>query len=156
MIRILLLTSLLFAGVTASADNYQLRAVAVIDGDTIKADICLGLGVALTTQSIRLAGIDTPEVHKASYEESMAGIDVKKWLTFRVIDGKTFEIKNATRDKYGRVMGDLYIDNVNVCTELLLKGFAREYKGEAKTPWMPEALQKIKDDIKKWEESRNQ
>lgn len=42
--------------------TYRALVKSIYDGDTLRADIDLGFGVILADQSLRLLGIDTPEI----------------------------------------------------------------------------------------------
>ena len=46
---------------------YKAYVRSVYDGDTITVDIDVGFGITLTSQKIRLRGIDTPEVRENGY-----------------------------------------------------------------------------------------
>jgi len=125
--------------------TYSLSNIVVVDGDTIKADIELGLGVSLIQKHIRLADVDTPETHSHNLTEKAAGMAVKTWLANRLLNHSSGEptIVDPELDKYGRILAVLRSGEVNVCQEMTDKGFARRYEGEAKTPWDMEVLRKI-------------
>ena len=57
----------------------------VIDGDTIVADLYLGLGVVLNDQYVRLYGIDAWETRG---EEREKGLLAKEYLEKRLQEGK--------------------------------------------------------------------
>ena len=105
--------------------TYRARVSAVYDGDTLTADIDLGFSVVLRGQSIRLARINAPEVRGTSAE---AGIRSRDALRDRVL-GKDILLRTIkdSRDKYGRWLGEVWIDGVCVNDWLLSEGLASKY-----------------------------
>jgi micrococcal nuclease len=107
----------------------------VIDGDSMDVDIELGFGVVLKNQSLRLAGIDTPELRTRDEREKKFGLMAK---TF-VIDwcaNKVFELivdMDDERDKFGRILGDLCDVDGNRLSRALVDGrLAVLYEGQSK------------------------
>lgn len=102
--------------------HYKALVTDVYDGDTITVDLDLGLGIWLKGQKIRLYGINTPEVRGESRERGEA---VRNWLAGRIL-GR--EIVLAThrdaKGKYGRWLGSVYLDGVNLNQQLLDEGMA--------------------------------
>ncbi len=84
----------------------------IVDGDTIDVD---GIG------RVRLVGINTPEENQRGYHEAKDFVK-KTCLGKRVY----LDIDNAKYyDKYGRVLAVVYVDKVNVNSELLKRGYAK-------------------------------
>jgi len=148
MKKLLAIIVLLGCGLIGAAAEYKLSNIYILDGDTIRADVELGLGVVLVEQSIRLDGIDTPEIHTTNELEKAAGMVAKSRLTARIVAGGIATIRNVDRDKYGRLLAVLAIDGTDICAELIKQGYARPYQGEAKKPWDMATLQKILDSTK--------
>lgn len=118
------------------------RIEEIYDGDTVKIIILLG-DVAVKL-SLRILGIDTPEIKHADGrlpEEHTAAIKVRDYM-------KTLFPKNIAKicirdwDKYGgRVLGELFLETgENVAEILIHQGWARPYRGEKKKPWTLEEL----------------
>lgn len=83
----------------------------VIDGDTIDVD---GVG------RIRFVGINTPEKGQLGYQEAK---DFVNTMCF----GKTVYLDiddKKQHDKYGRTLAVVYVDNINLNSELLKRGYA--------------------------------
>ena len=115
----------------------------VIDGDTVKVlntnEIDLKL---LPAFKIRIDGIDTPETgEKANCSlERKRGQEAKKFVeSFIKNKNATFTIKTITKganqgkyslDKYGRLLADVFVDDVNLADALIKKGLAKEYRGK--------------------------
>lgn len=117
--------------------TYRVRKVhKVVDGDTIDVDIDLGFNVSFY-QRVRLAGIDTPESRTKDAHEKELGLEVKKKLSEYLANAKDIVIKTEKPDsteKYGRILGWLYIDNQeqSINHALIASGYAWEYMGDAK------------------------
>ena len=111
---------------------YLAKLERIIDGDTIVADLYLGLNVILDGQYIRLYGIDAWETRGEEREE---GLKAKEYLEGRLSKGQIeIEIRpewgQNGKGKYGRWLGIIYVDGVNINVELMKKGHAEEYQEE--------------------------
>lgn len=109
---------------------YLAKLERIIDGDTIVADLYLGLNVILDDQYIRFYGIDAWEIRG---EERQKGLKAKEYLEERLSKGKIeIEIRpewgQNGKGKYGRWLGIVYVDGVNVNVELVEKEHAEKYK----------------------------
>jgi len=109
---------------------YPAKVERVIDGDTIVVDLYLGLSVILDRQYIRFYGIDTWEIRG---EEREKGLKAKEYLIKRLEEGKIeIEIRpewgQNGKGKYGRWLGVIYVDGVNVNVELVEKGHGEKYE----------------------------
>ncbi|HEC65642.1 MAG TPA: thermonuclease family protein [bacterium] len=109
---------------------YLAKLERIIDGDTIVADLYLGLNVILDGQYIRLYGIDAWETRG---EEREKGLKAKEYLEGRLSKGQIeIEIRpewgQNGKGKYGRWLGIVYVNEININTELVEKGHAQEYE----------------------------
>ena len=117
--------------------TYRVRKVhKIVDGDTIDVDIDLGFNVSFY-QRVRLAGIDTPESRTTDKAEKELGLEVKKKLGEYLANATDIVIRTEKPDsteKYGRILGWLYIDGVekSVNEALIAGGYAWEYMGDTK------------------------
>lgn len=112
-----------FFSAPVMANVYPITSMWVIDGDTVHAEINLGLGVFLQ-KSIRLAGVDTPELTKNPEPAKRA----KKFTSdFVLVSACT--ITNPKWDKYGRVLADIVCDGKSLSEALIKGGFGRSYSG---------------------------
>ena len=102
--------------------RYLARITSVYDGDTVTADIDLGLNTVRMAEKLRLYGIDAPEMRG---EERQEGIISRDWLRWRIM-GKDVEVRTErdARGKYGRLLSTIYIDGVSVNAELVDAGLA--------------------------------
>lgn len=117
--------------------EYRVKKITgVVDGDTIDVDIDLGFNVSFS-QRVRLAGIDTPESRTSDKAEKVLGLESKEYLKQRIKDAKDIIIKTEKPDsseKYGRILGWLYIDGdtVSVNDHMIENGYAWGYLGDTK------------------------
>jgi micrococcal nuclease len=121
--------------------HYKAKITSVYDGDGIyESRVRLGIGVSCKKQ-LRLHGVDCPEM-KGNHR--LAGIVVRDFVR-NLILGKTIIIKTHKDHlgKYGRLLVDIFIDDVSLARTLISKGYAKEYFGGTKTPWTFEELQYI-------------
>lgn len=91
------------------------EVVSVADGDTMTILTVLGERI-----KIRLEGIDAPE-RGQDY-----GTKARQFLN-DLCYGKTLTIKNKGEDQYGRVLGVVFVDGLNVNEELVRNGLAWYY-----------------------------
>lgn len=114
---------------------YKIKKVLkVVDGDTIDADFDLGFGISYTKR-VRLSGIDTPESRTRNLEEKKFGLESKQWLVYKLKDAECILIKtekpNST-EKFGRVLGRLYVNGVCLNDLIIEEGYALPYDGDTK------------------------
>jgi micrococcal nuclease len=114
---------------------YRVKQVLkVVDGDTIDVDIDLGFDISLTKR-VRLSGVDTPESRTTNLKEKALGLEVKEWLKKNLDGKKNVLIKTELPDsteKYGRILGRLYVDDVCLNDRMISEGYAWEYGGGTK------------------------
>ena len=121
--------------------EYIFRLDRVVDGDTIDVDLDLGFDVMLKKQRIRLYGLNTPESRTRDLEEKQYGLAAKARLKELLEGGETLSLRTAidkkARGKYGRILGTIYADGINLNQQLIDEGHAIEYFGGTKnqTKW---------------------
>ena len=94
------------------------RLLRVIDGDTFACDINEHSAIAGKNISIRLRGINTPELRSKDSEERKSAILEKQRLSDLLTNALVIELRNIDRDKYFRIDADVYIDGINILTNL--------------------------------------
>ncbi len=107
---------------------YEYRAFVrkIYDGDTITVDIDLGFDVVLKDQKIRLVRIDAPEVRGGERPEGLKSRDAlrtkigNKWVKIKTQKDK--------KGKYGRWLGEIWLEDLCVNDWLLKEGHASLYK----------------------------
>ena len=114
--------------------EYEAECLRVVDGDTIDCRIDLGFDVWVKKR-IRFYGINTPESRTRDLEEKKRVIAAKARVVdlLRTNEGR-FVLKSHGVGKYGRVLGELFVDVgeedlLNVKDVLIREGHGTEYFG---------------------------
>ena len=110
------------------------QIVEVYDGDTFKIDLPSQHPLFGDDISVRVLGIDTPELRGTSDEVKALGYKAKHRTQELLSDAKTIELKNPQRDKYFRVLAEVLIDGESLADMLKAKGLAKDYDGEGARP----------------------
>ena len=112
----LLLIFILFLSNIVNAKTIEGLVVGVADGDTITV-----LDQQKNTYKIRLQGIDAPEKKQAFGEKS-------KQSLHDLVHGKQVRIEYDKEDKYGRRVGKITLDDLDICLQQLVLGMAWHYR----------------------------
>ena len=111
----------------AFSEAIQGSQIYVIDGDTID----------IGGERVRLVGYDTPETYRArcDYERQLGNMATARLRD--LIDGvKQVDLMLLPgRDKYGRLLGRLYVNRADVGGTLIGEGLARRYEGGRRKGW---------------------
>lgn len=100
----------------------RLTDIRVVDGDTLVAR------VEGKADRVRLARIDTPELRYRCERERIGAERARQALS-RAVAGRTVTMRSTGRGYYGRIIGEVYADGVNLSDALLAAGLARPYRG---------------------------
>ena len=114
--------------------EYSCKVERVVDGDTI--DVVLDLGFDIFHKSrVRLYGIDTPESRTRDLDEKARGKMAGAYLKEAVDNGTKVVIETKLKDsrgKYGRVLGNVVVDGVNINEAMIENSLAVAYFGQSK------------------------
>ena len=86
----------------------------VVDGDTIKGNI------DSKRITIRLVEIDAPEM------DQPFGVESKRFLK-KLIESKKVTLISEGKDRYGRTLGELFVNKDNINEKMVKSGFAWVY-----------------------------
>jgi micrococcal nuclease len=106
---------------------YEAIVVSVYDGDTIRFDIDLGFNMWIKNESVRLRGIDAPEIRG---EERPIGLQSRDWVRSQLPRGSKVLIRTEKpfREKYGRYLATVFLsDGTNLNEMMVNLGFAEKY-----------------------------
>ena len=137
---ILTLVTLFILGLSqASADDFlqmrEFRNNLCYDGDTCYVTAPT-LPEPLQKMSVRILGIDTPEIRGECEEEKKLALEARALANKLFREAGTIEFGNLKWDKYGgRVLVDVYLDGKNYKDEIINAGLARPYDGGTKQGW---------------------
>jgi micrococcal nuclease len=109
--------------------QYKIKKInRVIDGDTIDVDIDLGFWITVSYR-VRLKDIDAAETRTKYLEEKAKGLAAKAWLEKELAREGEWIIETTKEDKYGRILGTLYLvgDPVTLNERMLNEGIAYPY-----------------------------
>ncbi len=106
--------------------HYKAVVVSVYDGDTLHADLDLGLYTWRKNEKIRLARINAPELRGSEKEKGRASRD---YLRSRILGREVLiQTLKDRRGKWGRFLGEIWLNEkgtwVNINDEMVEKGFA--------------------------------
>jgi endonuclease YncB( thermonuclease family) len=105
------------------------------DGDTCTITIPSLPDLFGDRLSIRIVGIDTPEIKGKCDHERMLALQAKAFLTRHLEQAQKIEIELIARDKYFRVLGLIVADGLDVADEMVKAGLAYAYDGKTKQHW---------------------
>lgn len=111
-LRLYFIPLLFWSCLAYAKTNHQV--VAVVDGDTIKV---LNQG---KTEKIRLAYIDAPEMGQPF------GKNAKQALSDYIFD-QAVNVKRYGKDRYGRTLAVIYLNQENINLKMVEEGFAWVY-----------------------------
>ena len=118
--RLILALFFIFSFSAGAVEIIEGRVVGVHDGDTITL-----LMTDHQQVKVRLAQIDAPEIGQAFGQRSKQALS-------DLVFNKSIEVKKETIDKYGRTVGTLFLDGIDVNAEMIRRGAAWVYRKYAK------------------------
>jgi|TARA_R100001460_G_scaffold8549_2_gene21109 micrococcal nuclease len=123
--------------------EYSCTVERVVDGDTI--DVILDLGFDILYKSrVRLYGIDTPESRTRDLDEKARGKMASAFLKEAIENGDKIVIQTKLKDsrgKFGRVLGDVVVDEENINQSMIDANLAVAYYGQSKNEVEQEHLE---------------
>ena len=85
---------------------------------------------------LRLIGIDTPEIKPkkdiTNRDEHIIKAKLARDFLSNQILNKIIYVEIVENDKYGRPLGNIYQNNINLNNLMIEKGFAKKYDGKSK------------------------
>ena len=108
------------------------QVIKVYDGDTITIATRLPYPDSpMYRFPVRLAGIDCPEIKgKTEDEKSIAQLAKKEMENLTMY--KTVTLKNISNEKFGRVLADVYLNDIHLNKYMVERKFAVAYDGGTK------------------------
>lgn len=114
--------------------SYRVKSIKkIIDGDTFDCILDLGFDVLLEAR-VRMMGIDTPESRTRDLEEKKFGLLAKEYLIMKLEAEDlivTTEVDNE-KGKFGRILGWVWADGVNINQQMIDENMAVAYHGQSK------------------------
>lgn len=123
----------LLAGSISAQTCGTIQVTGVIDGDTLRAEM-LGVPSPLNRVSIRISGIDTPEMKGQCDSEKEKARAAKSFLSRKLSSARAVTFGTLDWDKYGgRILADVYFDGQDVGQMMIDEGYATPYLGGKKS-----------------------
>jgi micrococcal nuclease len=110
--------------------KYNAKLDRVVDGDTVDALVDLGFDTWKKVR-VRMMGMNAPESRTRDLEEKKLGLAAKARLVELLKDGN-FILQSHGVGKYGRCLGTIFVEDVDVNKTLINEGHATEYFGGAR------------------------
>lgn len=113
--------------------NYG-KVVKVYDADTITIACKLPYDKSpIYRMPVRLNGIDTPEIKGTgiTLEEKEVAKLARDYVSNLTLD-KMVRLENIQTEKYGRILADVYVDNIHLNKLLIDNRYAVQYGGGTK------------------------
>ena len=138
---LLLLFVLLAAPLAAHAQDHTYGNTtattihSVYDGDTFRCTIANYPAIIGEEISVRVAGIDTPEMKDKRPEVKALAVKARDYVRQRLSGASVVELRNIRRRKYFRLVADVWVDGADLAGELIRLGLAKRYGGGRKPEW---------------------
>jgi endonuclease YncB( thermonuclease family) len=108
------------------------KVIKVYDGDTITIASKLPyIDSVIYRFSVRLIGIDAPEIKGSTDIEKTLAI-LSRDALHKLIFGKIVRLEDVGTEKYGRLLANVYLDDINVSEWMIKNGYAIAYNGGKK------------------------
>jgi len=108
------------------------RVIKVYDGDTITIASKLPYeNSPLFRLSVRLNGIDTPEIKGKTEDEKTIAKQARDASSALILN-KYVSLKNIESEKYGRILADVYIGDIHLNEWMIKQRYAVKYDGGTK------------------------
>mgnify|MGYP003636280560 FL=1 len=114
--------------------EYNCKVEKIVDGDTVDVVLDLGFNI-LHKCRVRLYGIDTPESRTRNKDEKIRGKMAGAFLENKINNGDKIIIKTELKDsrgKFGRVLGTVIADGVDINVSMIENYHAVKYYGQSK------------------------
>lgn len=114
-------------------DIHYGKVIKVYDGDTITIVTTLHNGDVTPIRdlykfNVRILGIDTPELKTKNAVERELGILARDALAALIMN-KIVRLENIAYDKYGRILCNLYVNDIDISKWLIENNHATPYSG---------------------------
>lgn len=107
------------------------KVIKVYDGDTVTVAAKLHESFPVNRFSVRLSGIDTPELRSNHENEKKRAIIAKTFLQDKILNQTVF-LENITTEKYGRLLATIIHNDVNINLAMIENNYAVPYSGGKK------------------------
>jgi len=111
------------------------EVTSIYDADTFRVNIKGYPPVIGEHMSIRVLGVDAPEIRGKCKAEKQKARNAKQFTVHALRSAKVIELRDIKRGKYFRLLADVYIDGKSLSNQLIKAGHARVYNGGKRGGW---------------------
>ncbi len=122
---------------TLEGQEFDAKVVKIYDGDTIH--VVFSFKGEITRWKIRMEGYDSPEMRSKCADEKKAAQRAKQALVDKIGKNKV-KLVCGKFDKYGRLLGTIFLDDENINTWMISQGYGYPYEGGTKMIFEPPAV----------------
>ena len=113
---------------------YNIEVIRIYDGDTFFFFFPNDQWLIGSNISVRIRGIDTPEI-RGGTEETKELARKSKEALIKLFEGRKITLYNLNRDKYFRILADVKADDIDVKDYMIKNNYAKPYNGGTKDSW---------------------
>jgi micrococcal nuclease len=148
---------------SAQIESREVMVTEVVDGDTVD------IRYTGREDTVRLEGVDTPEVHVENDPQEFEGIPdnqegrecLERWgenasqYVKDEVGGENITLRydlekgEPERGSYGRIIGEILHENISINRQLVVQGYARSYSDDG--PFIAEEAQAQQNQTGLWE-----
>jgi endonuclease YncB( thermonuclease family) len=132
---LVLVSSLVQAADKQFGNVFVSEVTSIYDADTFRVNIKGWPDIIGKHMSIRVLGVDAPEIRGKCDAEKKAARLAKQFTVNALRSAKLIELKNIKRGKYFRILAEVYIDGENLAEALIRAKQARPYDGGTRSGW---------------------
>jgi len=107
----------------------------IYDADTFRANIEQWPDIIGKRMSIRVLGVDAPEIRGKCKAEKTKARAAKQFTVNALRSAKQVELRNIKRGKYFRLLADVFVDGRRLADLLISAGHGRHYSGGTRGGW---------------------
>jgi len=132
--KIILISLLIFSFTfQAKAKNFKAKYLKNYDGDTITVNLNCDIPLFCKKMSIRVNGIDTPEIKGNCDKEKILSKEAKYFVALQLKSHREIDLRNCKKGMYFRLVCDVYYNDILLSQKLLNQKLAVKYDGGKKT-----------------------
>jgi len=111
------------------------EVTSIYDADTFRVNIKDWPDIIGERMSIRVLGVDAPEIRGKCKSEKQAARRAKQFSVAKLRSAKKIELRDIQRGKYFRILANVYLDGQSLAEALIQAEHARAYNGGTRAGW---------------------
>lgn len=131
----LFVSSVLNAADKVFGDVVVSEVTSIYDADTFRVSIKGWPDIVGKRMSIRVLGVDAPEIRGKCESEKKAARRAKQYTVEALRSAKKIELRDIQRGKYFRILANVYVDGKSLAKGLIVAKHGRVYDGGKRTGW---------------------